>query len=251
MRSTQKRLPLPRGWWICRPSLFEKQSSSLMTMYISRSSSYGPMAVCTVSTCFCRCSNISAHECAICHGWREPLPEWDFSAEPTATELINPNSQHQDYETLYYDVYILCRLPGWSRCKEQTAEWLHKEALTSINEHLTFQWPPKQQAVQQMQQLAENPRPDPPTVFTAANQKAYKDMMALARDAQQWALAMAAIMKEERGCSTCHQHPTDHQCSASHRRSRSSGHQEESSWVTSCNKGTETRPESSQGNWRY
>ena len=44
---------------------------------------------------------------------------------------------------------------------------------------------PKQQARQQMQQPAENSRPNPPMAFAATNQKAYKEMMALAREAQQ------------------------------------------------------------------
>ena len=46
-------------------------------------------------------------------------------------------------------------------------------------------WPPTQQERQQMQLLVNNPRPDPPMAFAATNQKAYEQMMALARDVQQ------------------------------------------------------------------
>ena len=85
-------------------------------------------------------------------------------------------------------------------------------------------------------------------------------MMALTRDAQQWALAAAAILKEwmERmSCSTScqwltsHQCSSSHWCSASHRRSRCLGQWEEGSQVTPCHGETETRPESSQmnSNW--
>ena len=136
-----------------------------------------------------------------------------------------PASRHQ---TLYCDVYQLHRLPSWSRCKDPMAELLPKEILASIKEHIRFQQPPKQQAEQQMQWPAEYLRPDPPTAFTTNNQKAYEDMMALARESQQWAFAMATIMKEERGHSTSCQCPTNHQCSVSHRRFRSSGQWEES-----------------------
>ena len=168
----------------------------------------------------------SAHVHAIHWGQREPLPEWDISEEPTTMELVNPNSQHQEIKTLYYDVYLLCRLPSWSRCKEYMAEQLHKEILDSIKKHLRLQQPPKQQARQQTQWPANNPRPDPPMAFATANQKVYEEMMAIARDAQQWALAEAAILEvrmERMGCSTDCQCSTNHQCSASCRRSRFPG----------------------------
>ena len=188
----------------------------------------------------------SAHEHAICQGQREPSPEWDLLAEPTTMELINPNSQHQNIKALYYGVYLLHRLPGQSRCEKQTAELLHKESLDSIKECLRLQQPPKQQVRQQMQWPAKNHRPDPPMAFTSTNPKAYEEMMALAGEAQQQAVAMAAIIEEERGHSTGHQCPTNCQCSANHRRSRSSGQRGESSQVTSHHRGTETGAESSQ-----
>ena len=127
----------------------------------------------------------SAHEHAICWSQREPSPEWDLLAEHSAMELINGDSRHQNIKALYYNVHLLCRLPGQSRCKEQTAEQLCKEILGSIKEHLRLQQPPKQWVRQQMQQLAKNPRPDPPMAFTTVNQRAYKETMALAKEAQQ------------------------------------------------------------------
>ena len=139
-----------------------------------------------------------------------PLLEWDLLAEPFTMELINDDSQEQDIKALYYDVYILCRLPGKSRCKGQMAEWLCKEILASIMECLRLQQPPKQQVRQQMQWLARNPRPDPPMAFATTNQRAYEEMVALAREAQQQGLAAAVIIEERMSCST------DCQCSTSH-----------------------------------
>ena len=66
----------------------------------------------------------SGYKCAICCGQREPLPEQDLLVEPTAMELISPNSTCQDIEELYWDVYKLSRLPGWGRSEEATEEWL-------------------------------------------------------------------------------------------------------------------------------
>ena len=138
----------------------------------------------------------SAYESAICWGQREPLPEWDPSAEPTAMELFSPNSQCQDIEVLYCEICQLHRLPRQNRCEELTAEWLHKEIMDSIKEYLRLKWPPTQQERQQAQLPANNPRPDPHTAFAAANQRVYEEMMALARDAQQWAISTAAILGE-------------------------------------------------------
>ena len=199
----------------------------------------------------------SEYKCTICHGWREPLPEWDLLAEPTAIKLVNPNSQHQDIDALYWDDYQLCRLPGWGRCKEAAEEWLHKEDLDSIKECLRLKWPPTQQEKQQMQLLANTPRPDSHTVFAAMNHKTYEEMIALARDAWQWVLVAAVILEEcmERmSCSTSHCHSTSHQCStshghlANHRKSRSSGWWEEGSQVTPCCGETEATSGSSQAN---
>ena len=64
-------------------------------------------------------------------------------------------------------------------------EWLCKEILDSIKECLRLKQPPAQQEKQQMQLLANNPRPDPHMAFATTNQRAYKEMMVLARDAKQ------------------------------------------------------------------
>ena len=176
-------------------------------------------------------------------------------------ELVSPNSQCQDIEALYCDIYQLHRLPIQSRCKEPMAEWLCKEILDSIKEHLNLKQPPTQQERHQIQLLADNPRPDPNMAFTAAYQRAYKEMMAHVRDAWQWALVAAVILKEQmesmgcptdHWCSTSHWHSTSHWCYVSCRRSRSLGWQEDSSQVTQCHGETEARPEISQATscWR-
>ena len=98
-----------------------------------------------------------------------------------------------------------------------------------------------------MQLHANDPRPDTHTAFTNTNWRTYKEMMALARDAQQWTLAAAAILKEWMERMS---HSTSCQCSTSNqcRRSRSSGWQEEGSQVTSHCRETEARPGSFQAN---
>ena len=138
----------------------------------------------------------SAYEHAICRGQRKPLPESDLSADPTAIKLFSPNSQHQDIKALYHDVYQLYRLPRWSRCEEVMAEQLCKEILDCIKECLRLKQPSRQQVKQWMQLLVDNPRPDPHTAFATTNQSTYEEMMALTRDAQQWSLVGAVILKE-------------------------------------------------------
>ena len=83
----------------------------------------------------------SEHNHAIHWGQREPLPEWDLGAEPTAMELATPNSTCQHIKDLYRDVYQLWRLPGRGWCKEATEEHLYKEILDSIKECLQLKWP--------------------------------------------------------------------------------------------------------------
>ena len=47
----------------------------------------------------------SEHDHTIHWGRREPLPRQDLGMEPTAMELIHPNSTWEDIEGLYWDVY--------------------------------------------------------------------------------------------------------------------------------------------------
>ena len=77
------------------------------------------------------------------------------------------------------------------------------------------------------------------------------------QDAQQWALAVAVILEEwmkRMSHSTSHWWSISHQCSSSqwcsatHRRSRSSGWWKESPQVTPCLGETDTKPDSSQAN---
>ena len=56
---------------------------------------------------------------AICWGQREPSPERNLSAELTTMKLVCPNSQHQDFDNLYWEVYQLHRLPSKADVKKQ------------------------------------------------------------------------------------------------------------------------------------
>ena len=122
---------------------------------------------------------------AICWGQRESLQERDLSAELTTMELIHPDSQHQDFEDLYQDVYQLHRLPGQGRQEVATEDQLCQEVLESIKECIRLKQPPTQPEKQQMQLLANTPQPDPHTTFATANHKMYEEMMALTRGTQQ------------------------------------------------------------------
>ena len=172
-------------------------------------------------------------------------------------ELINPDSWCQDIDALYQDVYQLHRLPGWGRCEEATEKWPCKKVLDSIKEHLRLRQPPTQPERQQMQLPADTSRTDPHTAFATMNHRTYEEMMALARDTWQWALVAAAILEEQmermshstgHQCSTSCWHFSSCQCSASHRRSRSLGWQEEGSQATPHYRETEATPQSPQTN---
>ena len=111
----------------------------------------------------------SEHDCTICWGQREPLPKWDLGVEPTAMELIHPDSTQEDIKDLYWDMYQLWRLPRRGWCKEGTNGCLCKEILDSIKECLQLKWPSAQPEGKWRQLPASVPQPDPHMDFDAAN----------------------------------------------------------------------------------
>ena len=185
----------------------------------------------------------SEYKCAIYWGWRKLSPKQDLGAEPTAMELVGPNSICQDIKDLYQDVYQLCWLPRRGWCEEATEEQLCKEVLDSIKECLWLKQLPAQPEREQMQLSADAPLPDPCMAFTAMNcstyekftamnWEMYEEIVALMMDAHQWAFLAAVILEkqmERMSCSISHQcstscwHSSSHWCSSSCRRSRSSG----------------------------
>ena len=64
----------------------------------------------------------SEYNCAIHHGHRQPLPQWDLLAEPTTVELFSPDSTCQDIEDMYWEIYQLCRMSRKGRSGEVTEE---------------------------------------------------------------------------------------------------------------------------------
>ena len=181
----------------------------------------------------------SEHDCTICWGRRKPSSKWDLGAEPTAMELVCPDSTWEDIEDLYWDVYQPWRLPRRGWCREATEECLCRKIINSLKEHLWLKWPSAQPEGEQRQLLADIPWPDPHMEFTAANwqtyekfttakQDSYEGMMTLVRDAHQQALVAVALLEEKMewmSCSIYQQCSGSHQCSVSHqcRRSWSSG----------------------------
>ena len=148
----------------------------------------------------------SEHDHAICHWGRwEPSAEWDVEREPTVMELFWPDSSWEDIADLYHDVYQLWRLLGKILCDEETEACIHQEILDSVKECLPCKW---------LSTLpGEEPRwspadaslgSNPQAKFNARNCATYdrfmdvkwdscKEALAIARDANQWALAAAAL----------------------------------------------------------
>ena len=95
-------------------------------MPLSMNSSSGHMVASTIGFLFQQMFQHAAatgqceYEHVICHGCREPSPEWDLLMEPTTMELIGPDSTYQDIDKLYWDVYQLHWLPMWGRCEEES-----------------------------------------------------------------------------------------------------------------------------------
>ena len=198
----------------------------------------------------------------IYQGWREPSPERDLSVDLTAMDLIHPDSQCQDFDDLYWEVYQLHRLPGWGRCEEATEEQLCHEVLELIKEGLRLKQPPAQPEREWLQLSADTTQLGPHMPFAAANHRNYEEfidashrtyaeMLALTNDANQWAFVVAVILEEwteGMSHSTSHHFCSSCWCSSScqHRRSRSSGHWEGDPQVTSCHREPKARSEGPQ-----
>ena len=179
------------------------------------------------------------YKCTIWCGQREPLPGWDLLAEPTAMELIGPDSTHQDISELYWNIYQLSKLPRQGRSEEATEKQIHQEVLDAI-----AGWHPPACPCTAFTAMDHGMYEK----FTAANCGMYEEIMALTRDAHQWALVAAGILEEQmermshsKGCQCSISYQNSSSCwcssswqhSASHRRSWSLGWQEESPKVTS------------------
>ena len=182
----------------------------------------------------------SVYDHAIHWGEREPLPKQDLGVEPTAMELICPDSIQEEIGDLYWDVYQLQRLPRRGWWEEATKEWLHQNILDSLKECLWLKWLSAQPEEWCRQMPANVPWPDAQSEFVAANCHTYEGFMALkedscegmlaiARDAYCWVLAAEAMLEDKIEwlsnsischCSGSHQHSGSLWC----RWSRSAGH---------------------------
>ena len=172
----------------------------------------------------------SKYDHAICWGWREPSPEGDLGAEPTAMELVCPDSTQDDIGDLYQDVYQFWRLPRRGQWEEATMECLHQDVLDSLKECLQLKQPSTQPEEQCRQMPANIPWSDAQSEFVAANCYTYEKfmdlkedpcegMLAIARDAHCWALAAVAMLMDKiewLSHSISWQCSVSHQCSGSH-----------------------------------
>ena len=188
----------------------------------------------------------SEHDCAIHWGWRKPSPEWDLAVEPTAMELVHPNSTHEDIGDLYQDVYQLQRLPRRGQWENTTKKCLCEDILDSLKECLWLKQPSAQPQERHRQMPANITWPDGQLEFVVANPHIYEEFMALkedscegmlamVRDAHHQALAVAAKVEdkiERLSHSITQQHSSSCWCYGScwhsgshwHRWSRSAGH---------------------------
>ena len=76
------------------------------------------------------------YNCAICLGRWEPSVEQDMKAEPSAIELVSPDSTREEIAEIYHDVYQLQRSLGMMSCDEEMEACLCQEILDSIKECL-------------------------------------------------------------------------------------------------------------------
>ena len=194
----------------------------------------------------------SEHDCAICWGRREPSAEWDLRVEPTAMELISPDSTREEITELYQDTYQLQSLPR-RRCHEEgMEEHIYQEFLDSNKEHLWYKWPSTLLEAEQKQRPVDACRPNPQAEFAAVQHATYEwfattqqysceEALALARYAHQCTLVAVAILEEKMkwmshslSCqhfgSCCHS--GSHQC----QRSQPFGWQREDPQVVSCHR---------------
>ena len=133
----------------------------------------------------------SKHDHAICQGQREPSPDWNLGAEPTAMELIHPDSMWEDIGGLYQDVYQLWRLPRRGQWEEATEECLHQDVLNSLKEHLWLKWPSMPPEEQCRQNPVNVPWLDAQLEFVTANCHTHEEFMALKEDSCEGMLAIA------------------------------------------------------------
>ena len=172
MQTEPPKLPLPSGWWKQRIFPWEAEWQLDANAYLWEQWWWAHGRLHHEYLCqqmFLHATATGQHEHAICQGQRKPLPEWDLWTEPTAMELIGPDSMCQDIKDLYQDVYQLWRLPGRGHCEEAMEEHICKELLDSIKEYLWDKQPSAQLEGEQMQLPVNAPQPDTQMAFAATN----------------------------------------------------------------------------------
>ena len=70
----------------------------------------------------------------------EPSPRQDLEVEPSAMDVIGPETSQAQIRVIYDEVYQLHRLPGRSPCNEGTGERFCQEILDLVKECLWHRW---------------------------------------------------------------------------------------------------------------
>ena len=144
---------------------------------------------------------------AIHWGRQEPSPEWNLEAEPSAIELIHPESIREEIVEIYQDMYQLWKSPGKLPCDGETEELLQQEILYSTKEHLWHKWIPTPPGEESSKHPTSSPRHEPQANYSAQNHAtydwfndiiwgSYKEDLTVVRDAYWQALRAAALLED-------------------------------------------------------
>ena len=94
-------------------------------------------------------------ECMICQGCQHGLPKLEPKADVPAIQLVGPQTSREEFESLYYEVYKLWRLPGslpgepelvaeMVSSLEDCQGWGRGKTLQTMGEpNPTHVWPPR------------------------------------------------------------------------------------------------------------
>ena len=110
---------------------------------------------------------------AICQGRWEPSVEQDLEVEPSAIELVSPESTREEIAEIYCNVYQLCRLPGTMPGDEEMEAHLCQEILDSIKECLQCKQVPALLGEEPSWHPVGIPRLDPQADSSARNYATY------------------------------------------------------------------------------
>ena len=179
------------------------------------------------------------HDCAICWGCQQPLPEWDASVETPTVELVGYKTTQEEIRALYNEVYQLKRAPRMVPCDPEMEKEIYQQSLDLLKECLQHRWGPAQSKEPRWGPISTRaPRIPAQVDFHAKTQDAYdlfqnrhhescKKALRVAWDAHHQVLAAANPLDghiERLSCSVSCRWSGSHGWSGSHQCLHSGGH---------------------------